>query len=83
MTRGHFADIDTESEPLNDEQRAKLRAEIELFYKSFVERVACGRDIANTRILIRWRRGACGQAPKRNKTDSWMSSAESIGRSNW
>jgi protease IV len=43
MTRGHFADIDTESAPLNDEQRAKLRSEIELFYKSFVERVATAR----------------------------------------
>jgi protease IV len=43
MKRGHFADIDTEYEPLNDEQRAKLRTEIEVFYKGFVQRVADGR----------------------------------------
>jgi len=43
MTRGHFADIDTDYAPLNDEQRAKLRSEIEVFYKGFVERVADGR----------------------------------------
>jgi protease-4 len=43
MTRGRFADIDTLSAPLNDAQRAKLRTEIELFYKSFVERVAGAR----------------------------------------
>ena len=43
MKRGHFADIDTEYQPLNDEQRAKLRTEIEVFYKGFVQRVADGR----------------------------------------
>ena len=43
LTRGRFADIDTLSEPLNDAQRAKLRTEIELFYKSFVEKVASAR----------------------------------------
>jgi protease IV len=43
MTRGRFADIDTDSAPLNDVQRAKLRAEIEQFYKGFVERVAGAR----------------------------------------
>ncbi len=43
MTRGRFADIDTVTAPLNDAQRAKLRTEIELFYKSFVERVAGAR----------------------------------------
>src|SRR4029077_7795862 len=43
MKRGHFADIDTEYEPLNDEQRAKLRTEIEVFYRGFVQRVADGR----------------------------------------
>ena len=44
MTRGRFADIDTDAAPLNDAQRAKLRAEIELFYKSFVEKVAGARN---------------------------------------
>ena len=43
MKRGHFADIDTEYAPLNDEQRAKLRTEIEVFYRGFVQRVADGR----------------------------------------
>ena len=41
--RGHFADIDTEYAPLNEEQRAKLRTEIEIFYRGFVQRVADGR----------------------------------------
>jgi protease-4 len=43
MKRGRFADIDTEYAPLNDEQRAKLRTEIEVFYRGFVQRVADGR----------------------------------------
>ncbi len=43
MKRGRFADIDTEYAPLNDEQRAKLRTEIETFYRGFVQRVADGR----------------------------------------
>jgi protease-4 len=43
MTRGRFADIDTEYAPLNEAQRAKLRTEIEVFYRGFVQRVADGR----------------------------------------
>jgi protease IV len=43
LKRGRFADIDTTTAPLDDEQRAKLRREIETFYKGFVERVAAGR----------------------------------------
>ena len=43
MKRGHFADIDAESKPLNDEERAKLRTEIETMYRGFVQRVADGR----------------------------------------
>jgi protease-4 len=43
LKRGRFADIDTTTAPLNDEQREKLRREIETFYKGFVERVAAGR----------------------------------------
>jgi len=43
LKRGRFADIDTETAPLTDEQRAKLRREIETFYKGFVDRVAAGR----------------------------------------
>jgi protease-4 len=43
LKRGRFADIDTTTAPLDDEQRAKLRREIETFYKGFVDRVAAGR----------------------------------------
>jgi protease-4 len=43
LKRGRFADIDSETAPLTEEQRAKLRREIETFYKGFVERVAAGR----------------------------------------
>ncbi len=43
LKRGRFSDIDSSTAPLNDEQRAKLRREIETFYKGFVDRVAAGR----------------------------------------
>jgi protease IV len=43
LKRGKFADIDTDTRPLSDEERAKLRREIEVFYRGFVERVAAGR----------------------------------------
>jgi protease-4 len=43
LKRGQFADIDTPSKPLNDAERAKLRTEIEVFYRGFVQRVADGR----------------------------------------
>ncbi|MGA3189096.1 MAG: signal peptide peptidase SppA [Bryobacteraceae bacterium] len=43
LKRGRFSDIDSTTAPLDDEQRAKLRREIEVFYKGFVERVASGR----------------------------------------
>jgi protease-4 len=43
LTRGRFAAIDSEDGPLTDEQRAKLRKEIEEFYRGFVQRVADGR----------------------------------------
>jgi protease-4 len=43
LKRGRFSDIDSETAPLTDEQREKLRREIETFYKGFVERVAAGR----------------------------------------
>jgi protease IV len=43
LKRGRFADIDSTTAPLNDEQRAKLRREIDTFYKGFVERVSAGR----------------------------------------
>jgi protease-4 len=43
LTRGRFADIDSPFHPMTDAERAKLRAEIEFFYRDFVERVAAGR----------------------------------------
>jgi len=43
LKRGRFADIDTSTAPLNDEQREKLKREIQTFYKGFVDRVAAGR----------------------------------------
>ena len=43
LKRGQFADIDTPSKPLDDAERAKLRSEIEVFYRGFVQRVADGR----------------------------------------
>jgi protease-4 len=43
LTRGQFSDIDDPGRPLTDAERAKLRQEIEVFYRGFVERVASGR----------------------------------------
>lgn len=43
LKRGQFADIDTDYRPLTDIERNKLRREIEVFYKNFVQRVATGR----------------------------------------
>jgi protease-4 len=43
LKRGRFADIDSTDAPLNDDQRAKLRRELDTFYKGFVERVSTGR----------------------------------------
>jgi protease-4 len=43
MKRGQFADIESPSKPLTDAERAKLRTEIEVFYRGFVQRVADGR----------------------------------------
>jgi protease-4 len=43
LSRGKFANIDSENGPLTDEERAKLRHEIEVFYQGFVQRVADGR----------------------------------------
>ncbi len=43
LTRGKFSDIDDPGRPLTDEERGKLRREIEVFYRDFVERVASAR----------------------------------------
>ncbi len=43
LSRGKYADIDSEAQPLTPDERAKLRTEIEGFYRGFVQRVADGR----------------------------------------
>src|SRR5260221_1503673 len=43
FTRGHFADIDRNYNPLDDTQRANLQNKLEEFYKGFVDRVADSR----------------------------------------
>lgn len=43
ITRGKYAAIDSEAKPLTDDERAKLKTEIEGFYHGFVQRVADGR----------------------------------------
>ena len=43
FSRGKFSRIDSPYGPLSDDERAKLQQEIEIFYKSFVERVATSR----------------------------------------
>jgi protease-4 len=43
LSRGHYARIDSDYGPLNPDERNKLRTEIEVFYKGFVDRVAEGR----------------------------------------
>jgi protease-4 len=43
LSRGHFANIDSDYGPLSDEERAKLQREIQVFYQGFVNRVAEAR----------------------------------------
>jgi|SRR5579871_164394 len=43
LTRGRFADIDSEYAQLTDAERQKITAEIDGFYRAFVDRVAQGR----------------------------------------
>jgi protease IV len=43
LTRGHYADLDSDYSPLNDDQRQKLAGQIDAFYRSFVGKVADGR----------------------------------------
>jgi protease-4 len=43
LTRGRFADIDSDYVPLSNAARKKLQGSIDEFYKSFVGRVAQGR----------------------------------------
>ncbi len=43
LTRGRYADLDSDYSPLNDDQRRKLAGQIDAFYRSFVGKVAEGR----------------------------------------
>jgi protease-4 len=43
LSRGHYSRIDSDYGPLTPDERAKLRTEIEVFYKGFVTRVSEGR----------------------------------------
>lgn len=43
LSRGRFAEIDSDYTPLSDAARQKLRVEIDAMYSSFVRRVAQGR----------------------------------------
>jgi len=43
LTRGHYADLDSDYSPLNDDQRQKVAGQIDAFYRSFVGKVADGR----------------------------------------
>jgi len=43
LTRGRFADIDSETKPLSPEEKDKVQKEIQVFYRGFVERVAEAR----------------------------------------
>ena len=43
LSRGHYADLDSEYVPLDEDARRKLTTEVDDFYKAFVSRVAEGR----------------------------------------
>ena len=43
LTRGHYADLDSDYSALNDDQRQKITRQIDSFYTAFVSRVADGR----------------------------------------
>jgi protease-4 len=44
LKRGYFADIDTDYRSMTPEEREKLRTDIEVFYRGFVEKVAEARS---------------------------------------
>jgi protease IV len=43
LTRGRYADLDSEYSALSDDQRRKIAGQIDAFYRAFVRRVAEGR----------------------------------------
>jgi protease-4 len=71
LTRGRFANIDSENGPLTDEERAKLRKEIEVFYQGFVQRVATARkrDYNDVEPLAQGRVWLGAQAKKNGLVD--------------
>ena len=44
LTRGRYADINSDYRSLTEDERGKLRSEIKVFYKNFVEKVAQARN---------------------------------------
>jgi len=44
LSRGRYSDINSEYKALTDDERAKLRKELDAFYEGFVGRVANGRN---------------------------------------
>ena len=44
LTRGRYADINSDYRSLTEDERGKLRSEIKVFYKNFVEKVAQSRN---------------------------------------
>jgi protease IV len=50
LTRGKFADIDSDYVPLSDAARQKLQSSIGEFYRTFVDRVAQGRHLDASQI---------------------------------
>lgn len=44
LTRGRYADINSDYRSLTEDERRKLRSDIEVFYKNFVEKVAQSRN---------------------------------------
>jgi protease-4 len=50
LSRGRFADIDSDYTPLSDAERRKLQDSIDSFYQTFVEKVAEGRKRSYSQI---------------------------------
>jgi protease-4 len=50
LSRGKFADIDSDYKPLDDAEKAKLRAGIDANYQSFLKKVAASRKRSVDRI---------------------------------
>ena len=44
LTRGRYADIDSEYAPMSNDDRQKITGQIDAFYQGFVSRVAAGRN---------------------------------------